>query len=231
MVWGFWAFRRRIECDMRLSFGQLILLIICLLSALLLDFYLGARFGPEMLWGISLDRGSADSLLPDDVSEQELNSLLQEGPSKVTFHEVLEGKKGEEEARKEETKKEETKKIDTKKAEPKKEEPKKETKKIITVAPVPASKPIPVSVSPLKEMGAYTLQIGSFGDADQAQALKEQFQSRGYSVNIREKNILDKGTWYHVTAGRFSSSDEAEKKKEEIYQKYHTLPIVVKLSQ
>ncbi len=77
---------------MRLTVPQLFLLILCLLAAGFLDFYLGARFGPEMFWGIKVDKNNPISLLPNDVSDQELESLLKDGATKITFHEVLQDK-------------------------------------------------------------------------------------------------------------------------------------------
>lgn len=210
---------------MRLSFGQLILFIVCLLAALLLDFYLGARFGPEMLWGIDLDRSNANGLLPDDVSEQELNALLQESSSKITFHEVLEGKERAKEVFvpiKPEIK------IETK-SEPKppsKSDTKPEPKPKPTPMPSIASVPLP---SPPQTDGAYTLQVGSFSEIGSAQALQAQFKSQGYSATVKEVNLPEKGTWYRVYAGHFVSSESAEQAKNQVYQKFHTLPIVVKL--
>ncbi len=225
---------------MRLSFGQLILLIICLLAALLLDFYLGARFGPEMLWGINLDR-SANGLLPDDVSEQELNSLLQESSSKVTFHEVLEGKERAKEVfveMKPETKPEIIPEIKPEakpeakleKKPPSKPPPKPEPKVVIKPEVKPAPTPAPTPPVLPQETASYTLQVGSFSEIDSAQALQAQFKSQGYSATVKEVNLPEKGTWYRVYAGHFVSSESAEQAKNQVYQKFHTLPIVVRLT-
>lgn len=77
---------------MHLKTGQLIVVGIFLSLAGLFSFYLGARFGPEMFWGIKLDHLSFEPLLPEEVTDAELEALLQGENSKTTFHEVLEGK-------------------------------------------------------------------------------------------------------------------------------------------
>lgn len=78
---------------MKFTFGQLFFVVLCLVAALFLDFYLGARFGPEVFWGIDLEKGVHQSLLPDQAAQVELESLLKETAlPALTFHQELENK-------------------------------------------------------------------------------------------------------------------------------------------
>ena len=61
---------------MKFTIGQLTFFIICLLVAGFLDFYLGARFGPEIFWGIRVDRLDRERLLPSNPLSGELEALL-----------------------------------------------------------------------------------------------------------------------------------------------------------
>lgn len=73
------------------SLGQVIFILICLIAGGFLNFYLGARFGPEMFWGIKIDRLNQGSLFPEGLSEEELEALMNEENSQpLTFHKTLE---------------------------------------------------------------------------------------------------------------------------------------------
>lgn len=77
---------------MKLSISNIFLLIV---SGLLLSFcifYLGARFGPEMFWGINLSEIEHNALLPPEVLDQELQALLKEDSPEMNFQQVLSGK-------------------------------------------------------------------------------------------------------------------------------------------
>ena len=76
----------------RLSIPQAGFFVLCLMALSFLIFYLGARFGPKLFWGLSLDEiGIRQSLLPDDVTDEELEALLkEEGVAPTTFYDTLE---------------------------------------------------------------------------------------------------------------------------------------------
>ncbi|MBI2339824.1 MAG: SPOR domain-containing protein [Deltaproteobacteria bacterium] len=210
---------------MKFTPGQITFLIFCLLAALFLDFYLGARFGPEFFWGISLDRLNRESLLPEEASTAELEALLAEETEKTTFHEVLEnsapsimtaeGGKGEKKGKGKTTKEE--------KKEVKKETANKEEK---TAQPVDPIAQVVAKESPPER---YTLQVGSFSDPEQAESIKKAFISRGYSSFVKEVSISGKGKWYRVHVGQFFSEAEALKNQGVINRNYKIMPLVVKL--
>lgn len=80
--------------SIRLTTGQTFFLTASLLVMGFFVFYLGARLGPEIFWGFKVDRLSQQTLLPEEVTDDELRALLKESEmSNLTFHESL-GKKG-----------------------------------------------------------------------------------------------------------------------------------------
>ena len=58
--------------------------------------------------------------------------------------------------------------------------------------------------------GKYTIQLGSYPNADEAKQFAEGFTIRGYSPIINESTIEGKGTWYRVSLGLFGSVEEAK---------------------
>lgn len=195
---------------MRLSIGQTFFLILCLVIVLGLDFYLGARFGPEMFWGIDIKKDSIQSLLPDGVSDQELEALLKSESQQITFHEVLENK------------------VDQtiKSVELVKEN---NPSQFVEGPDVPF-KPPTVKESK-KEEGRYTLQVGSFAEETKAHEVEDRMSRLGLSVFVREVALPQKGKWYRVYVGRYPDMKEADSAKDRLYKEHHVMPVVVKLSQ
>lgn len=58
--------------------------------------------------------------------------------------------------------------------------------------------------------GAYSVQIGSFGGAGDAIALKQKFFARGYPVFVAEADLGAKGRWYRVRIGPYADVDSAK---------------------
>ncbi len=58
--------------------------------------------------------------------------------------------------------------------------------------------------------GKFTIQLGSYPSIEEAKQFAEGFTVRGYSPIINETTIGDKGTWYRVSLGLFSSAEEAK---------------------
>src|SRR3989338_4550807 len=80
--------------SIRLTAGQTLFLTASLLVVGFVVFYLGARLGPEIFWGFKVDRLSQQTLLPEEITDEELKALLKESEmSALTFHDSL-GKKG-----------------------------------------------------------------------------------------------------------------------------------------
>lgn len=57
--------------------------------------------------------------------------------------------------------------------------------------------------------GLYTVNIASFRKRDRAERLMGELGGKGYEAFVEEANIPQKGTWYRVAVGRFSSRREA----------------------
>jgi hypothetical protein len=65
----------------------------------------------------------------------------------------------------------------------------------------------------------YTIQAGAFSSKENAEALKNQFISAGYSSEIKEKEVA--GTIFKVVyVGKFNSMDEAKKFLKQINSDY-----------
>ncbi|MBI4411208.1 MAG: SPOR domain-containing protein [Deltaproteobacteria bacterium] len=229
-----------LQDDMKFTIGQITFFVLCLLIAGFLDFYLGARFGPELFWGIRLDQLGRQSLLPEETSNAELEALLAEEAEKTTFHEVLENNAPTVQvAELKETVPLEVPPnmiVDSIPTIPekslKKEEAKKpEEKKVAEVATPPEPTPDPIAQVVAEEVPVYryTLQVGSFSDSEQAKGVKKAFISRGYSSFIKEVSIPGKGKWYRVHVGKFSSFDAALKNQSQINLNYKIMPLIVKL--
>ena len=56
----------------------------------------------------------------------------------------------------------------------------------------------------------YTIQLGSFQQKEKAYALQNKLKKQGYLVHVTPKKINDKGTWYRVRMGNFSTPEEAQ---------------------
>jgi cell division septation protein DedD len=57
--------------------------------------------------------------------------------------------------------------------------------------------------------GGYTVNIASFKDKGNADQLMKELVEKGYEAFVEKANIPQKGTWYRVAMGRFSSRGEA----------------------
>ncbi len=91
-------------------------------------------------------------------------------------------------------------------------------------ATAPAAQAAPVahgsnmSVEPKHETGVakdalsgkFTIQLGSHRTLKEAEDFAEGFKARGYDPIINQIDIKGKGTWYRVSLGAFSTTDEAK---------------------
>lgn len=57
--------------------------------------------------------------------------------------------------------------------------------------------------------GEYTVQIASFPTMDNAKEMQQSLQSKTYPAYIKTAKLPNKGTWYRVRIGEFSSKQEA----------------------
>ena len=58
--------------------------------------------------------------------------------------------------------------------------------------------------------GKFTIQLGSHRTLKEAEDFAEGFKARGYDPIINQIEIKGKGTWYRVSLGAFSNSEEAK---------------------
>lgn len=80
--------------------------------------------------------------------------------------------------------------------------------------------------------GEYTVQIASFPSIDNAREMEESLKAKTYPAYIKAANLHNKGTWYRVRIGEFTTKQEAllymESLKRE--QPYLSSPIVTSIN-
>ena len=59
------------------------------------------------------------------------------------------------------------------------------------------------------EEGKFTVQVGSYGRASEADARASSLRAAGFDAHVASAEIPNKGTWYRVQSGRFQSREEA----------------------
>jgi DedD protein len=91
-------------------------------------------------------------------------------------------------------------------------------------AKVAAEERVPASIPPKKEVTAaavplhFTVQIGSYPTADEAEKMTKDLQSKGYKTTYVPAKINGQ-TWYRVSVGLFGSIREAQDYKKEFLEK------------
>jgi DedD protein len=77
--------------------------------------------------------------------------------------------------------------------------------------------------------GTFTLQISSFQDKGEAQALLEQIRTSGYQAYLTSAEVDGKGTFYRVRVGKFASMDAATDAKAEFEKTAKRSALVTRL--
>ena len=72
----------------------------------------------------------------------------------------------------------------------------------------PAEKPAPVPYA--RENNGFTVQVASYIQKSEAEAMKNKLAAKGYNVNIVELNRGEKGIWYRVRIGKKLDHDAAK---------------------
>lgn len=76
-----------------MTFAQLLFVLFILMLSSLMFFYLGAKFGADILTLADREnREAAEPFLPDDKLAAEIETLLADSGRKLVFHEVVQGK-------------------------------------------------------------------------------------------------------------------------------------------
>jgi cell division septation protein DedD len=103
---------------------------------------------------------------------------------------------------------------------PKPEAPKPEPKPA-TAKPEPATaaaKPVPVPAAPAASSVGFAVQLGAFGQATEANALRDKVRAAGFSAFV-EQVRTDKGTLNRVRVGPVANRAEAENLKAQVASK------------
>jgi len=135
-------------------------------------------------------------------------------------------------------------------AETQKPEEKSKTEVAKTEAPpaavpaVPAASSAPATASPVvatpatspspatdQAVGNFTVQVGSYNDAAQAEERAGRLRSSGIEARVVRADIPRRGTWYRVHAGRFASQQEATRFATEIKGKGATDDFIITAAQ
>jgi cell division septation protein DedD len=77
--------------------------------------------------------------------------------------------------------------------------------------------------------GKFTLQISSFQERAEADALLARLGAGGYKPYIVTSNVADKGIFFRVRIGEFGSKSDAQDAKSDFEKKEHLLAYVTKL--
>lgn len=101
-----------------------------------------------------------------------------------------------------------------------------EEKKPETVASIKVEAP-PVKKGP--PVGAYTINVASFKQKENAERYAEQLKGKGIDAFDWEIDLPKKGRWYRVSVGSFSTRQEAESYAGELRQKGITDVFVTKV--
>ncbi len=229
----------------RFTFGQFITLILLEVVTLFFVFYLGARYGSDLV-------GSREERLHDpdaQTSGKSVNDIVGHPPVDYTYPEVLTGR-GEqgairikpsgvtaedyarrpsdypkdprlnlpEPAQPEAVAVEPSAAATPRNPEPLPEEP---------VAPVPTEEPAPPPAPAVKPKGAFAIQVGSYPTPEEAAQILARWKKKGYAAYQLSAEIPGRGTWYRVRLGGFAKRDEATKYLERFRTKEKIDAIIV----
>lgn len=101
---------------------------------------------------------------------------------------------------------------------PKPEAPKPEPKPESKPAPATAAKPVDVPAAPAASSVGFAVQLGAFGQAAEANALRDKVRAAGFSAFV-EQVRTDKGTLNRVRVGPVANRAEAENLKAQVASK------------
>jgi cell division septation protein DedD len=157
--------------------------------------------------GISKDIGKGEGLSQADISEQEKMASSEPSKPSTVMEErevnskkiVVFGEKETEEGKKKVT--EETLEVKTSEIEGKEERRQQRAK-------VEEPKGAVISEEARPERG-YTVNMASFRRMDEAERFVKDLEEKGLEAFIERTDLPQKGIWYRVAVGRFSSRDEA----------------------
>lgn len=75
--------------------------------------------------------------------------------------------------------------------------------------------------------GGYQLQVSSFQSQPEAEAFAAQLRARGHKAYVVEARVPNRGTWYRVRIGPFSTQRAASSYRAAFERREHVVPFVV----
>ncbi len=228
-----------------LTFGQTIFILTIFLFSSFIFFYLGARFGPELL-NLDDQRLAANApILPDEIVQDELKKIIEAHSHNFIFHDALQNKK--QLADLEMISAAQKQAFDSnqlallsqaqqgaaKAAPPLKPEATIPDEPPVLDASVLATMQSPVELldTDLQAQAKteYHLQLGSFADKAKANESLAIWIKRGFSGLVSQTRIEGKGLWYRIELGGYSSQAEAEAARQKMMKKYGQSARIVKV--
>lgn len=184
----------------RFTFGQFVSLALLELIALFFVFYLGARYGPELLGNRERDLGEG-SFLEAPTEALPTGTGGEAAAVDYTYPEALTREPAE-----------------TVSPPP----------IVPTRPPIPVPPPTPSAPTAAPVMGRYSIQVGSYQQAAGASQKIGQWQSKGYDAFMSIGEIPNQGTWYRVRIGNFSTREQAKTFLEQLTRQENIPAIIVR---
>lgn len=190
------------EIFCRFTFGQFVSLALLELVALFFVFYLGARYGPDLLGQKDqVIDANLHTLPTDEVIPIKEDEVKKEGVI-YTYPEALTRKERETVAA-----------IIKKEIKTDKKKVKTEKKAVQKLT---------------SGQAAFSVQVGSYRKASGASQKINQWQAKGYDAFMSIGVVPNQGTWYRVRIGSFSTRKGAKKFLDQLTQREQVKAIIVR---
>lgn len=209
----------------RFTFGQFVTLILIEIVTLFFVFYLGARYGPDLM-GNGNAAKKDESVLPRQ-GPKSVDEIVGAPSVEYTYPEVLTSKDGQKAVRVKPagvTSQEFEDQRVREEVQIPKQAPAQVPKAVEPVQKPEEKKPV---VEEEKPKGKFAIQIGSYQSSEEATSSLNQWKKKGYPVFMAVGQVPDKGTWYRVRIGGFGSRDDAQKFLEKLKAKEKVSALVV----
>lgn len=219
----------------RFTFGQFVTLILLEIVTLFFVFYLGARYGPDLM-----GRNQAvtqKSLLPPDDSKK-VEELLSNTPTDYSYPKALGDQPSDEPG----SSGLDSRAVRVKPSGMTAREADQLIKRGVTPPPpveeaegggaAPEEEPS-VQVAPTTSSSApsgsekFNIQIASYQTEAEAKQMMEKWRKRGYSAFTTTGEVPGKGTWHRVRMGRFKTRAEAETYLDKFKKRENVTALVV----
>ncbi|OGQ04209.1 MAG: hypothetical protein A3F82_07720 [Deltaproteobacteria bacterium RIFCSPLOWO2_12_FULL_44_12] len=213
----------------RFTFGQFFTILVLEIFTLFFVFYLGARYGDELLSvkrvpqtaiaeesgfpKLAMTNPNVVATTQDPEIKALAKDLLEQAPTadlKQRVQEMLQ----ESAARKESLPK--TKKPVEFKAAPKPEEKPEGVAKErpVIIVGTPPTEPLPKKREPVIQTTPtakpFSIQVGAYPNVDEAHTMVDRWKAKGYPAYLVSADIPNRGRWYRVRLGGFESKEDAQ---------------------